>query len=237
MIGSSFRSNGAKVLDPGQVRLSEAVQNGLVAGLHVRRPTANQSGLFVTADGAAVTSAAGLAQCGRLTLERDTPAKIAASDPRSGLVLLMPDVPIAPMAYATLAAHLPQKGAQVSAVGWSYGGRLPQPVVNPGILDDTQGLDGSSDKIRLALNILPGDVGGPVMDGSGAVIGLVLPAVANGAALPKGVAQAETATAILKLMDEAQLQPSLAMPGKMPVSPDALNRQGVAMTTLVGCWE
>jgi S1-C subfamily serine protease/peptidoglycan hydrolase-like protein with peptidoglycan-binding domain len=236
VIRSSFRSLGAKALDPGLVPLDDAVRRGLLAGLEPKKPKSSQSGLFVSPDGAVVTTAAAVAGCGRITIERETPAIVAASDAGSGLVLLKPEAPIAPPAHARFAPGLPQKGAQVAAVGWSYGDRLPAPVLNPGLLEELTGLDGQSGKIRLALDILPGDAGGPVMDATGAVIGLVLPGNPSGPALPRGVALAETDAAVTAVMAQAQVVPETAA-ADLPATPDALQAQGLGMTALVSCWE
>ncbi len=236
VIQASFHPNGAKALDPGLVPLDEAVRRGLIAGLEAKRPLRSQSGLFVSADGAVVTTQNAVAQCGRVTIERETEAEVAAADPMSGLVLLKPRAPIAPPAFAGFAAGLPQKGAQVTAIGWSYGDRLPAPVLNPGLLEDTAGLDGRPGVVRLALTTLPGDAGGPVLDNTGAVIGLLLPGNPGGPALPQGVALAATSGALSSLLAQAEIDPA---PGTAvaPASPDALATMGQGMTALVSCWE
>lgn len=236
VIQSSLRSNGAKALDPGLVPLDEAVRRGLLAGLEAKQPKASQSGIFVTADGAVVTAAAGLAQCGRVTIEREYDAVVAASDAASGLVLLKPSAVLAPPAFAHFAAGLPTRGTQVTAVGWSYGDRLPAPVLNPGLLEATQGLDGSAGQLQLALDVLPGDAGGPVLDAAGGLVGLVLPGPAKGPALPQGVALAAGASTVAGLMAQAQIAPAASM-DTAPVTPDVLQATGLGMTALVSCWE
>lgn len=236
VIEASFRSLGAAALDPGLVPLDEAVRRGLVAGLEAKAAKSSQSGLFVSADGAVVTAGAGLAQCGALTIERDTPAGIVASDPATGLVLLKPQAPIAPQAYAGFAHALPQKGAEVTAVGWSYGDRLPAPVMNPGILQESAGLDGRAGVMQLGLTVLPGDAGGPVLDAAGAVIGLVLPGNPAGPALPPGLALALDDAAVTGLMAQAQLTASPSV-DTAPLAPDALAARGLGMTALVSCWD
>jgi peptidoglycan hydrolase-like protein with peptidoglycan-binding domain len=236
VIRASFRANGAQALDPGLVPLQDAVRRGLMAGLTVKKPKSSQSGLYVSADGAVVTTASAVAKCGRITLERKVDADVAAQDAGAGLVLLKPRSAIAPQAFASFAVSLPPKGAQVAAVGWSYGDRLPAPVLNPGLLEDPAGLDGSAGQVQLALEVMPGDVGGPVLDSTGAVIGLVLPGNPNGPALPQGVTLAQTDGALKALMAQAALVPVDAA-SAAPATPDALQAKGVGMTALVGCWD
>ena len=236
VIEASFQSLGSKSLDPGLVPLDDAVRRGLLAGLSAKMPKSSQSGLFVSADGAVVTTASAVAQCGSVTIERGTAADVVATDAVSGLVLLKPRTAIAPQAFAAFASVLPQKGAQVAAVGWSYGDRLPAPVLNPGILEEPKGLDGSGAQMQLALDILPGDVGGPVLDASGAVIGLVLAGAAKGPALPAGVALAQGDAAVTALMSQGAVPVTLSA-ASAPASPDALHAMGLGMTALVSCWE
>ena len=236
VIQSSFQSVGTKALDPGLVPLDEAVRRGLLVGLTAKTPKSSQSGVFVSADGAVVTTAAAVAQCASVTIERGTPADVVATDVASGLVLLKPRTAIAPQAFASFASGLPQTGAQIAAVGWSYGDRLPAPVLNPGVLEAAQGLDGSPGQIQLALDILPGDVGGPVLDSSGAMIGLVLPGAVKGPALPPGVTLAQTDAAVTALMTQGAVPVTAAgLPAQ--ATPDALQAMGLGMTALVSCWE
>ena len=236
VIQSSFQSVGTKALDPGLVPLDEAVRRGLLVGLTAKTPKSSQSGVFVSADGAVVTTAAAVAQCASVTIERGTPADVVATDAASGLVLLKPRTAIAPQAFASFASGLPQTGAQIAAVGWSYGDRLPAPVLNPGVLEAAQGLDGSPGQIQLALDILPGDVGGPVLDSSGAMIGLVLPGAVKGPVLPPGVTLAQTDAAVTALMTQGAVPVTAAgLPAQ--ATPDALQAMGLGMTALVSCWE
>lgn len=238
MVQSSFRSTGEKALDPGLVPLADAVKRGLLGGLAAKKPKSSQSGFFIDAKGSVLTAGAGLASCGKVTLERGVPARVTWQDKASGLAVLTPDTTLAPKAVAAFAAQTPSVGAELSLSGYSYGDRLPAPVVTRGMLDAAEGLDGQKGLTQLSLEAKPGDVGGPVLDASGAVVGMLLPAPADGKELPPGVAFAASASSLTPLLSNPQ-GPALTLQtaaGEKKLTPDAFNAAARGMTVLVSCW-
>ena len=234
---SSFRSFGNRALDPGMVAMSDTARRGLLAGLEVRRPKLSRSGFYVDATGKVVTSAAGVADCGRITLDGVTEATVTLSDAASGVALLTPARTLSPMAVAGLQLTADRIGAEVAVAGYSYEDTLPAPVMTFGKLDDVQGLNGEPGIKRLGIATLPGDAGGPVIDGTGAVLGMLLPRETGGArVLPEGVEFATASAVIARMLGqdgitvtEAQAQGALA--------PEDLTRQAMGMTVLVSCWD
>jgi S1-C subfamily serine protease len=90
---------------------------------------------------------------------------------------------------------------------------------------------------RLDLAALPGDAGGPVVDGTGAVIGMLLPRASNPTrVLPSEVSfAAATATIADRLRSEGIALTEAAPGGALP--PEDLTRQATGMTVLVSCWK
>jgi S1-C subfamily serine protease len=110
-------------------------------------------------------------------------------------------------------------------------------VLTFGTLEDDKGLNGEAGVLRLAIPVLPGDAGGPVVDANGAVVGMLLPGAANGAKLlPDGVAFAATAQALTQALAAAGVVTSAPSTTGL-ATPDALNAQALGMTVLVSCWE
>ncbi|MDH2325505.1 serine protease [Cereibacter sp. SYSU M97828] len=204
---------------PVPTALTDDQRRALAAGLEAPQPVRARSGFFVDARGSVLTSAEAVADCGRITLERGIPATVARTG--EGLALLTPGTPLSPPGIARFAS--PQPGAQVAVAGYSFDG-LPAPAITFGHL--TSG----GDIAQLELAALPGDVGGPVMDQSGAVIGMLLPKADDMRQLPEGVAFALPAASLTRWLgvstDEA---------GEM-LTPNALTRTGSAMTVQVSCW-
>lgn len=234
---ASFRSVGDKALDPGLVPMDEAARSGLLSGLEVKTPKFSRSGFFVDAKGTVVTTAEAVAQCGRVTIENDTDAVVMLTDAALGLAVLTPATPMAPAAFAAFQTGTLRMGAEVTVAGYAYEAKLPAPVLTFGTLEDDRGLNGEAGVLRLAAPVLPGDAGGPVVDASGAVVGMLLPGAQGGAkVLPDGVAFAATAQVLTQALTAAGIVTSAASGGAI-ATPDALNAQALGMTVLVSCWE
>lgn len=237
VLKSSFRMVGGKALDPGLVPMEDAARAGMLAGLDVRRPVLSRSGFYVDGTGAVLTTAEAVAQCGHVTLDHDTEAEITRVDSASGLALLRPLVPVAPRAVAGFATVAPRPGTELAIAGYSYEDKLPAPVLTFGLFEEAQGLAGETGIARISAPVLAGDAGGPVLDPTGAVVGMLLPAGGpQGKVLPSGVSFIATAATIGTLLTGAGISPVSAT-GLTPASPDALNNAGLGMTVLVSCWE
>ena len=231
---STFRPVGDKALDPGLVPMEDAVRQGLLAGLEVKRPTLSRSGFFVDARGTVATVADAVAQCARITIDHDTEATVSLTD--QGIALLTPKTPLSPPAFAQM-APAPAPGTELAVAGYSYEDKLPAPVLTFGTFEEAKGLNGEPGLARLSAPVLDGDRGGPVIDPRGGVVGLLVPDGApQGKALPEGVAFAAPAQVLLSAMTKAGLT-ATAQDGAAPVAtPDALNRAALGMTVLVSCW-
>ena len=238
VLQSSFRGVGDKALDPGLVPMEDSARSGMLAGLEMRKPATVASGFFVDDKGHVATSLVTVATCAKVTIGAETEATVLARDDATGIALLAPKAPLAPQAVARLASASPRAGSEITVAGFSYGARLPAPVLTLGSFDAAEGLNGETGHARLAAPLMAGDIGGPVLDATGGVVGLVIPAPAGSAKiLPEGMALAADAASLGALMQtaglalpEGQSAPSAAL------SPDAMNSAALGMTVQVSCW-
>ena len=208
----------------------------LVAGLDVRRPERVRSGFFVDARGAVLTTAEAVRGCGRITLDETAEADIAHLDEARGIAVLRPREPLAPSTVAQFRDDLPAVLSRVAVAGYSYEGLLGAPTMTFGQLAALEGLDGETYLKRLALTARRGDTGGPVLDGSGAVVGMLVPFEAEGRNLPEGVSFAATNGALREALATGGVTPRGAAV-EANLSGEALTDRAGAMTVLVGCWE
>ncbi len=234
---SSFRSVGDRALDPGLVPMDDEARRGLLAGLEVRKPRFSRSGFYVDSTGSVLTTTEAVAQCGRITLDRDTDATVVKSDAATGLALIKPSTPLSPPVIAGFATTPDRLGAEIAVSGYSYEDTLPAPVLTFGALEDNKGLNGEPGINRLTLQALPGDAGGPILDATGKVIGMLLPRDTDGTrVLPEGVAFAASGATITQSLAAAGIV-TAPFAGSTPLSPDDLSRRASGMTVLVSCWD
>ncbi|MFU1478982.1 serine protease [Roseovarius sp. C7] len=223
------------VLDPAAGN-ADSQSVDLVSGLEIRKPLRSRSGFYVDGAGSVITSTEAVEGCGYITIEDDHRATIATRDDAAGIAVLRPEQTLAPQSVAAFQTVTPRLKSEVAVLGYSFGGVLGAPTLTYGKLEDIRGLNGEAGMKRLALNALEGDVGGPVVDTGGAVLGMLLPSKSNGRVLPDGVSLAANADALTQILQDAGITP-MAAGALDPLSTNALSDAAGRMTVLVSCWE
>lgn len=237
LMKSSFRPVGNRALDPGMVPMSDATRRGLLSGLELRRPKLSRSGFYIDAGGRVLTSAEAVEQCGRITLDGVTEASVTYRDATTGTAVLTPKTPLAPSAVAGFQVGSDRIGSEIAVAGYSYEDALPAPVMTFGLLEDVQGLNGEAGLKRLGIVTLPGDVGGPVLDATGAVLGMLLPRATDSArVLPEGVEFATSSATLVQNLAQNGVTVTEA-PTAGAMAPEDLTRKAMGMTVLISCWD
>lgn len=208
----------------------------LISGLEVRKPKLSRSGFYVDQGGSVLTTSEVVQHCGRITIDDMYDAAITLDDAVLGVALLRPTERLAPQNVATFQDLTPRLMSEVAVAGYSYGGILGAPTMTYGQLADLRGLNGEEHLKRLAISALDGDVGGPVLDAGGAVLGMLLPHIQNGRALPDGVSFAANTGALRQILTQNGITPRITSElGNIPA--ETLTDRAGAMTVLVSCWE
>ena len=222
------------VLDPGAGSIEQNID--LVSGLEIRKPRLSRSGFYVDQTGTVVTTSEGVDACRRITIDESFDAEIAAQDAQRGIAILRPLEPLAPIGIAAFRQDVPRLQSDNAVAGYSYGGVLGAPTVTFGQLADVKGLNGEPGLKRLALSALDGDAGGPVVDDSGAVVGMLLPHGQTGRQLPEGVSFAAKADVIRALLDQAGVRAAQSNESR-DIGLEALTDRASGITVLVSCWD
>ena len=220
---------------PGTLRAAPLADGpDLLAALTLAEPKMSRSGMRVDAAGHVLTSSQAVAGCGRVTLGDGTELTPVASDTRLGLSLLKGPAP-ANTASPVFAPQSLALGTPVLVAGFPVGGAAGLPALSFGQLTDTGGAAGGG-VIRMDLAHQPGDVGGPVLDRAGRVIGLLLASAEDTRALPDGLSVAADANAVTALLLQAGLTRQTSA-DSTALSPGALDRLAGEMAVMVQCWQ
>jgi S1-C subfamily serine protease len=183
-----------------------------------------------------VTTPEVVAGCSRITLDRETDAEVIASDTDLGIAILRPVVPLSAIDVASFQSDIPRLKDPVAVAGYPYNGVLTAPTLTFGTLEDIRDLQGDDRLKRLSLVAQVSNAGGPVLDDSGAVLGMLLPRDGtSGQALPADVQFSLDAALIAAVLQELGITP--AQSGASPaISSVALSRKATDVTVLVSCW-
>lgn len=218
----------------GEGRLDQDID--LLSGLEIRRPERSRSGFFIDGRGTVLTTAEAVQGCDRITLDEAYNASVVAVDDTMNLALLRPEQALAPLAYARFMDSAPRLKSEIAVAGYSYEGRLSAPTVTFGTLAEMQGLQGEETVKRLAVGARPGDVGGPVFDTTGSVLGMLLPDDAgSNRALPEDVAFAADAGVISAFL-AANGYPAASSRQGAAMTAESITKLAADMTVLVSCW-
>ena len=207
----------------------------LLAGLEIRRADRSRSGFFIDGAGRVLTTTEAVRQCARITLNEEADAVIAAEDAALGVALLSPNEALAPLGVARLASAEPRLQSDIAIAGYSFGGVLSAPSLTYGTVEDLKGLDGDRRVKRLSVANEPGDAGGPVFSGSGAVLGMVLDRETGARQLPGDVAFAAQSAVLQAFLSDN----GISIPAEDPseeMAPEDLTLLAADLTVLVSCW-
>ncbi len=231
----TLRSTGP-ALDPTLGAEEAAQSRDLLSGLEIRQPERTRSGVYVDARGAVLTVAEAVEGCARVTLDDLYDAEVAATDAASGLALLRPAVPLAPVRVAALAPAEPRIGAKAAVAGYPFGPALPAATLTFGTVEDLSGLSGEAGLIRLQAETEPGEAGGPVFDPAGQVAGVLLPGSGDGnRQMPPGVRFAAKAGVASDFLSAQGIR--VATGGEAgAMAPEDITEAAMGMTVLVSCW-
>lgn len=227
---------GAPLGLPGDQPLSiraEALWRGVENG----GPHRAGSGFYAGPQGQALTAAALVQSCTRLTMDGQN-ARLIAQDPATGLALIAPQPAQAPDSLARLApTGLPAPGQPIALAGFSWPGALPSAVVTMGQMLAAPGVDGDATLASARIARQSGDTGGPVLNAAGDVAGLLLPLPSQpGRAFPPELAPIRSAAALAGFLSGAGVPVASPAPEAEALSPADLAARGRALAVEVSCY-
>ncbi|GGH19388.1 hypothetical protein GCM10007036_22250 [Alsobacter metallidurans] len=141
-----------------------------------RKGPSSGSGFFVTGDGHLITNAHVVDGCGSLAVSlgeaREIPARVVAKDQANDLALVKAEMK--PASFASVRGGI-RLGEQVAAFGFPLTGLLTTGGnFTLGNVTALAGLKDDSRMLQVSAPVQPGNSGGPLLDETGAVVGVVV---------------------------------------------------------------
>jgi len=141
-------------------------------------PDASGSGFVVTTDGYVVTNRHVVSGCRSITIRRDSAhvflANVVASHPRDDLAIVRADTTFDVVAAFRTGGPI-RPGDDVVAVGFPLAGLLAdEPSVTTGSVSALAGIHNDPAVLQMSAPVQQGSSGGPLFDGGGNVVGIVV---------------------------------------------------------------
>ena len=132
------------------------------------------SGFFIDGAGHFITNAHVIEQCSRISTENGGLMTVIKSDERIDLALL--SSASRPAAFASIAPRSYERlGEDVVTAGYPLSDILGTSLnVTKGIISSKSGIDGDDRFLQFTAPIQPGNSGGPILNGSGQVVGVIV---------------------------------------------------------------
>ncbi len=133
------------------------------------------TGFFVSQDGALLTAAHVVSTCdatAALTTAGIYEAKVLDANARFDLAVLR--LPFSVDTFSSFASAMPEQGDDVYVIGYPLLVDLRAIKITDGIVSGLSGLDRDSSRIQMTAAVQPGNSGGPLVNGSGQVVGVVV---------------------------------------------------------------
>ena len=202
------------------------------------------SGFFVTTVGHLVSNNHVVAGCAEVRMtegESAVPVKVLATDPERDLALLqLPHGVPAAVAFRDSPAKL---GENVVVMGFPLSGLVTSDaVVTTGIVSALAGPRDDRHLLQISAPVQPGNSGGPLLDGSGRLVGVVVATLSTlkmaqlTGAIPENInfaIKAEDARAFLKAHNVAVTSP----PVGRDLNTAAIADQALKYTVRLECWK
>lgn len=129
------------------------------------------TGFYVSADGAILTNEHVISACRSIRVN-GADVQVIATDQTFDLALLGSDARLD--VYATFATRSAGLNSDITVAGYPLHGLLSGLNVTRGAVTSVRGIGGDSTRMQISAPVQPGNSGGPVMNQSGEVVGVVV---------------------------------------------------------------
>lgn len=201
-------------------------------------PSGSGTGFIVSASGHLLTNQHVVSGCGRLSVDGQ-PVTVLAEDAVFDLALLQVDA-LSGAALAAFAVSPARLNSDVTVVGFPLSGLLGGLNVTRGAVTSTKGIGGDGINMQISAPVQPGNSGGPVLNASGQVVGVVVARLSDSyamdsyGAVPQNVNFAIRGEIAKLFLSQNGVEPKVAV-NDAALAPEELAEVAQAFTRLIIC--
>lgn len=198
-------------------------------------PKLSSSGFFVSSDGDILTSYGNVEECSFISADFNQPVEIHDVYPDHDLAHLKPLNRIIPLKFAELKNKPERHKTDVVLSGYSFGGLVKEASITRGKLVNSISDSKSSERYIVEFEVTDGDFGGPILDDTGSVIGMLSRALPQGKILPTNIHMAQTSETMVNLLGEGALD-TVTSTKSSSLDLKQISRLARDMTVLIRCF-
>ncbi len=235
IIASSIGEFNSKTLV--QAENTEPIESSLqiLNQNNIQEPRLSASGFYISPNGDILTSLENVDGCNYITADFKHPVEIRRIYEDYDLAHLVPVDTITPLNYAELKENQLSYLDRIILSGYSFGGLVKESSITIGSLSNVFENSNGMVNYIVEMESTEGDFGGPILDETGTVIGILTRSVPKGKILPSGIHSIQPSATVLELLKGEGLEPSTSTQTE-PLEFRQLNRVARDITVLVRCF-
>ncbi|MXZ51321.1 MAG: hypothetical protein F4Z09_11025 [Rhodobacteraceae bacterium] len=202
---------------------------------NIQEPRSSASGFYISPNGDILTSLENVAGCNYITADFKHPMEIRQIYEDYDLAHLVPVDTITPLNYAELKENQLSYLDRIILSGYSFGGLVKEASITVGSLSNAFEVSNGKVNYIVEMESTEGDFGGPILDGTGTVIGVLTRSAPQGKILPSGIHSIQPSSTVLELLKGEGLEPIVSTQTE-PLEFQQLNRVARDITVLVRCF-
>ncbi len=234
IIGSIGEVNSKTLVKAGN---TESIENSLqiLSQNNIQEPRSSASGFYISPNGDILTSLENVDGCNYITADFKHPVEIERIYEDHDLAYLVPVDTITPLNYAQLKENRLSYLNRIILSGYSFGGLVKESSITVGSLSSV--FEDSNGKVNyiVEMEATEGDFGGPILDKTGSVIGVLTRSAPKGKILPSGIHSIQPSSTVLELLMADGLETSTSTQTE-PLEFRQLNRVARDIAVLVRCF-
>jgi peptidoglycan hydrolase-like protein with peptidoglycan-binding domain len=201
-----------------------------------QEPEKSSSGFFVDEKGHILTTDTAVTECGRVTFNGKYDVRVVATDPEAGFAVVASKQSLVPNNFARFRESLSGRIQDIPLTPYAFEEIVPEVSLTFGQRAGLSSLQSKLDFERVATRLGERDIGGPVLDEDGSVLGLMT--LPNGAdtGFFEDIGLIADFSTLVPILEQAGVDYQIAQAGPFVSLDEKLDLRR-EITVMINCWD